>query len=154
MLTVHRFTDVAPAMWLTLLNDPDVHRHMPLAGDTAWTAAMAEDWAAGKDAQWTANGYGPWALKLDGTFAGWGGFQKEGVEADFGLVLLPACWGHGAAIFRRLLDLGRQLPLDPVTILLPPSRRRLKGLARLGFEPAGEIVYDGHRFLKFRLRDA
>jgi RimJ/RimL family protein N-acetyltransferase len=155
MLTLHRFAEIAPATWLTLLNDPDVHRHMPLAGDTAWTETMAAEWAAGKDAQWTANGYGPWALKLDGTFIGWGGFQKEGNEADFGLVLLPAYWGHGAMLFRELVAKGRaELRLDPVTILLPPSRVRMKGLARLGFEPAGELSYDGHRFLKFRLRDA
>jgi hypothetical protein len=151
MLTLHRFAEIDPATWLTLLNDPDVHRHMPLSGDTAWTEAMAADWAAGKDGQWSANGYGPWALKLDGAFAGWGGFQKEGAEADFGLVLLPDYWGRGATIFRELLVRRRDLPLDPVTILLPPSRVRMKGLARLGFVPAGEVSYDGHRFLKFQL---
>lgn len=152
MLTLHRFVEIDPATWLTLLNDPDVHRHMPLAGDTQWTEPMAADWAAAKDAQWAENGYGPWALKLDGVFIGWGGFQKEGDEADFGLVLLPAHWGQGAMLFRELVSRGRDLPLDPVSILLPPSRVRLKGLVRLGFEPAGELSYDGHRFLKFRLR--
>jgi hypothetical protein len=153
MLTLHRFTEIVPADWLTLLNDKDVHRHMPLAGDDSWTEPMAAEWAAGKDAQWVANGYGPWALRLGGVFAGWGGFQKEGDEADFGLVLLPAFWGRGVRIFHDLMVRGRELPLDPVSILLPPSRVRLKGLARLGFEPAGEVYYDGHRFLKFRLRD-
>jgi GNAT superfamily N-acetyltransferase len=152
MLTLHRFTEIDPATWLTLLNDHDVHRHMPLAGDTTWTETMAADWAAAKDAQLAENGYGPWALKLGGGFIGWGGFQKEGEEADFGLVLLPAHWGRGAMLFRELLARGRELPLDPVSILLPPSRVRLKGLIRLGFEPAGELTYDGHRFLKFRLR--
>jgi RimJ/RimL family protein N-acetyltransferase len=154
MLTLHRFAEIDPATWLTLLNDRDVHRHMPLAGDATWTEAMAAEWAASKDGQWAANGYGPWALRLDGEFAGWGGFQREGTEADFGLVLLPAFWGHGAAIFREILARGRELPLGPVSILLPPSRVRMKGLVRLGFEPAGELSYDGHRFLKFRLRDA
>lgn len=152
MLTFHRFAEIDPATWLTLLNSRDVHRHMPLAGDTHWTPEMAAGWAADKDAQWAENGYGPWALKLDGTFVGWGGFQKEGEEADFGLVLLPAHWGQGAMIFREIIERGRDLPLDPVTIMLPPSRVRLKGLVRLGFEPAGEVNYDGHRFLKFRLR--
>lgn len=152
MLTVHRFAEISPADWVTLLNDPDVHRHMPLSDGTVWTEAMAAEWAAGKDGQWTANGYGPWALRLDGVFVGWGGFQKEGEEADFGLVLLPAYWGGGARIFRELVARGRaELPLDPITILLPPSRVRMKGLSRLGFEPAGELSYDGHRFLKFRL---
>ena len=151
MLTLHRFAEIEPATWLTLLNDPNVHRHMPLAGTELWTAAMAADWAKGKDAQWAANGYGPWALKLGGAFSGWGGFQKEGDEADFGLVLLPAYWGRGSRIFRELLARGRGLPLDPITIMLPPSRVRMKGLRRLGFVPAGEVSYDGHGFLKFRL---
>ena len=42
-----------------------------------WTAERAADWARSKDEQWTTNGYGPWALKVDGVFAGWGGFQRR-----------------------------------------------------------------------------
>jgi hypothetical protein len=38
-----------------------------------------------------------------------------------------------------------------ITIMLPPSRVRLKSLARAGYEPAGDLEYAGHRFLKFRL---
>ena len=29
------------------------------------------------------NGYGPWAVLLDGELAGWGGFQREENGADF-----------------------------------------------------------------------
>jgi hypothetical protein len=141
---------IPPATWVTLLNDEDVHRHMPLAGDH-WTEERARDWAAGKDAQWQQNGYGPWAITVDGAFAGWGGFQKEGEEADFGLVLLPGFWGHGKALHDAMMAKGiAELPLDPITILLPPSRVRLKSLARLGYVQTGEIEYAGHRFLKFR----
>jgi RimJ/RimL family protein N-acetyltransferase len=135
-----------------LLTDPEVRRHMPLAGDN-WDEAGAADWARGKDAQWEANGYGPWAIRVDGAFAGWGGFQREGDEADLGLVLLPAYWGHGADIFREMVRRGRELSIANVTIMLPPSRVRLKGLVRLGFEPAGEVEHAGERFLKFRLRE-
>jgi RimJ/RimL family protein N-acetyltransferase len=150
MLTVHRFSEIAPADWVRLLNNPEVHRHMPLGGGDKWTEAGAADWAAGKDAQWASNGYGPWALKLDGTFAGWGGFQKENADADFGLVLLPEFWGHGMAIGAELLARGWDMGLPSVRFLLPPSRR-MRGLGRLGFKPDGEVDYDGHRFLRFRI---
>lgn len=146
----HPLASIAPAELVRLLNDPEVRRHMPLSGGE-WDAARAVDWAKGKDGQWQKHGYGPWAIRIDGGFAGWGGFQKEGDEADLGLVLLPGYWVRGADIFRELVARGRQMAISNITILLPPSRVRLKGLARLGFEPAGEVEYGGHRFLKFRL---
>lgn len=149
-ITFHSFSEIAAADLVHLLNDPDVRRHMPLAGDT-WEEAHARDWGNGKDAQWQQNGYGPWAIRIDGAFAGWGGFQKEGEEADLGLVLLPQYWGEGASVFRELLRRGVDLPLGNITILLPPSRARTSGLARLGFIPDGEVAYAGQRFLKFRL---
>jgi RimJ/RimL family protein N-acetyltransferase len=143
---------VSAATWLTLLNDHDVHRHMPLAGDT-WTEDGARDWAAAKDAQWQQNGFGPWAILIDDTFAGWGGFQKEGADVDFGLVLLPTFWGHGRALHDAMLAKAfAELGLDSITIMLPPTRARLKSLARAGYRPEGELEYAGHRFLKFRLR--
>jgi RimJ/RimL family protein N-acetyltransferase len=149
MLTLHKFAAIAPADWLRLLTDPEVHRHMPLGGDDC-TEGKAADWAAGKDAQWAENGYGPWALRLDGVFAGWGGFQKEGEDADFGLVLLPEFWGRGMEIGSELLRRGWEMGLPSVTFLLPPSRR-MRGLGRLGFVPDGEMDYGGYRFLRFRM---
>ena len=38
-----------------------------------------------------------------------------------------------------------------VTFLLPPSRKNLGALDRLGAKPVGQIEYDGETFLKFRL---
>lgn len=149
-ITFHPLSEIPAAELVTLLTDPDVRRHMPLAGDN-WDAESAADWAHAKDAQWQENGYGPWAIRIDGAFAGWGGFQQEGDEADLGLVLLPGQWGHGAAIFRELVRRGTEMRIRNVTIMLPPSRVRLKGLVRLGFEPAGELDYAGQHFLKFRL---
>jgi RimJ/RimL family protein N-acetyltransferase len=144
-------SSIAPATWLTLLNDHDVHRHMPLAGDN-WTEQAAGDWAAAKDAQWHQNGFGPWAVLVDGAFAGWGGFQKEDADVDFALVLLPAFWGHGRALHDAMLTKGfAELGFTSITIMLPPSRVRLKSLARAGYRPDSELEYAGHRFLKFRL---
>jgi RimJ/RimL family protein N-acetyltransferase len=150
-ITFHPLSEIPAPELLALLTDPDVRRHMPLAGDN-WDEAGAAGWARAKDAQWQEHGYGPWAVRIDGVFAGWGGFQKEGDEADLGLVLLPGQWGHGAAIFRELVRRGAEMQVRNVTIMLPPSRVRMKGLVRLGFEPAGELDYAGQHFLKFRLR--
>lgn len=151
--TFHKLAEIDAGQVVALLNDPDVRRHMPLSSEH-WTERSAQQWAQAKDAQWEANGYGPWAIRIDGEFVGWGGFQREGDEADLGLVLFPRHWGRGAAIFRALLDRGIAMGIGNLTILLPPSRQRLKGLARLGFEPAGELDYAGHHFLKFRLRNS
>jgi RimJ/RimL family protein N-acetyltransferase len=151
MISLHRFSEISAADWVRLLNDHEVHRHMPLGGD-AWTEPRAAEWAAGKDAQWTSNGYGPWAIRMEGVFAGWGGFQKEETDADFGLVLLPEFWGRGMEISREIIGRGwSELGLESISILLPPSRTRMKGLGRMGFQPDGELEYAGHRFLKFRM---
>lgn len=144
-ITFHALSEIAPGDLVRLFNDPRVRRHMPLA-DALWDEAGVRDWAKGKDAQWQENGYGPWGIRIDGTFVGWGGFQKEGDEADLGLVLLPAYWGFGAMIFRELVRRAREMRLSNVTLMLPPSRVRMKGLARLGFTPAGECAYDGTGF--------
>lgn len=149
-ITFGPLAEVDPGSLLNMLLDPGVRRHMPLAGDN-WDEQTASDWAKGKDAQWQENGFGPWAILLDGKFAGWGGFQKEEDEVDLGLVLLPQHWGEGAAIFRLLVERGREMRLANVTIMLPPSRRRLNSLARLGFTPMADVEYAGERFHKFRL---
>ncbi|WP_027015844.1 GNAT family N-acetyltransferase [Comamonas composti] len=146
--SLHCFTEIPVKDWMVLLNHPDVIRHMPLA-DTRWGESAVADWAKAKDAQWQESGYGPHAIRIDGHFAGWGGFQREGDEADFALVLLPQYWGQGASIFRSFMRDRSALGIGPVSILLPPSRVRTQGLARLGFSPAGEIIYEGQRFLKF-----
>lgn len=127
---------------------------MPLAGTFSLEETAA--WIAAKDAQWELNGYGPWAVLIDGVFAGWCGFQAEENGADFGLVLLPAHWGRGAEIARRALDIGfTQLGLDTVLIALPYSREPDRAVARFGFEPDGAVSYGDVRFRQYRLvRDA
>ncbi|MET4576554.1 GNAT family N-acetyltransferase [Ottowia thiooxydans] len=149
--TLHTFSDIAVDDWMRLLTHPDVNRHMPLA-DGGWTESTIAEWTKGKDAQWQMNGYGPWSIRIDGSFAGWGGFQKEGGEADLALVLLPQYWGHGAEIVPDFMGRRIELGIGPVSIMLPPSRTRVRGLARLGFAFAGELEYQGQRFLKFQAR--
>lgn len=145
-----RLTEVPLAAVLELLNEPRLARHMPLSG--AATAESAAEWVADKDAQWQLNGYGPWAVLLNGEFAGWGGFQREPNGADFALVLSPPHWGRGADITRAALERGfGELGLDEVVIALPYTRSPDRVVARFGFVPDGEVTYDGVPFRQYRL---
>ena len=146
-----RLSEVPLAELVAHMSDPRLREHMPLlTGD--WGEAEAKAFVAAKEACWARDGLGHWAILVDGRYVGWGGFQKEGEEWDFGLVLRPADFGLGAAITRQALDFARADPRIPfVTFLLPPSRRNLGALARMGANSIGSIDYDGASFLKFRL---
>ena len=89
---------------------------------------------------------------FDGRYVGWGGFQKEGDEWDFGLVLNPDAFGTRRRITKKAIDFAiADERIDFVTLLLTPSRTNLGALQRLGARQDGEIEYDGSSFLKFRL---
>lgn len=149
-----RLTEVDVVAVAELLNEPRNARHMPLAGER-FTAETAGAWVTAKDGQWEANGYGPWAVLVDGEFAGWGGFQAEENGADFALVLSPRFWGHGEAIARRALTVGfTDLGLTDVLIALPYSRHPDRAVARYGFVPAGDVHYGGQVFRQYGLTRA
>ncbi len=149
-----RLATVAPDEILTHMSDPRVLAHLPLA-TFDWDAAAVARFVAAKEARWARDGLGHWAILADGRYVGWGGFEKEGAEWDFGLVLRPEAFGLGFAIARRALDFARSDPRIPfVTFLLAPSRRSFGALARLGARPLGEVAHEGARFLKFRLETA
>ena len=99
-----RLTEVPLDAVVALLNEPRNTRHMPLSNP--FTPEGAREWVQAKDGQWAEHGYGPWAVLVDGHFAGWGGFQREPNGADFALVLFPNQWGRGAAITREVLQRG------------------------------------------------
>lgn len=145
-----RLSEVPLAEVVQLLNDPRNTRHMPLS--SVFTEETAAEWVTAKDAQWEQHGYGPWAILIDGDFAGWGGFQREENGADFGLVLRPTHRGAGAAITRAALDRGFwELGLAAVLIALPFTRSSERVVARFGFQPDGEVSYGGSRFRQYRL---
>lgn len=133
------------------MSDPRVAEHMPLlTGD--WDASVAIRFVAEKEECWARDGLGHWAFWAQNRYVGWGGFQKEGDEWDFGLVLRPDAFGLGMTILRKAIDFAIADDRIPyVTFLLPPSRRSLRALDRLGAKLVGEIEYDGSVFLKYRL---
>lgn len=145
-----RLPEVPLSAVVDLLNEPRNARHMPLAG--AFDEEAAAAWVQAKDDQWSANGYGPWAVLVDDEFAGWGGFQREQGEADFGLVLAPTYWGLGADIAKLAFDVGfADLGVDQVVIALPRTRDPDRAVARWGFERDGTINHGGATFLRYRL---
>lgn len=146
-----RLGDVDRAAIIELMNDPHVRRHMPLARG-AFGPAECDAFVAAKERQWQDHGYGPWAFIIDGEFAGWGGIQNEGGEADVGLVLRPKYWGAGKVLYARIIAHAfGELGFSSVIALLPPSRTRISGVLKLGFRPDGELTIAGERFLRYRL---
>jgi len=146
-----RLSTVDPGDIISLMNHPNVRRHLPLARGQFGPAECAA-FVAGKEALWHQHGYGPWAFVIDGMFAGWGGLQPEGDDVDLALVLDPKYWGHGKTIYDHVVKRAfGELGLRSVTILLPPSRGHAHAIRRLGFAPDGEIEIGEQRFLRYRL---
>ena len=146
-----RLSEIEPTEIAAHMSDPRVAEHMPLM-TFDWDDKVAAGFIAKKEECWARDGLGHWAFLANERYVGWGGFQKEGDEWDFGLVLRPHTFGLGARIARKAIDFAiadERIPF--VTFLLPPSRRKLGALERLGARKVGEIKYDGASFLKFRL---
>ncbi len=117
-----------------------------------WDEAAVASFVATKEECWRRDGLGHWAIFLNGKYVGWGGFQKEGDEWDFGLVLKPNSFGLGTRISKKAIEFAttdKRIPF--VTFLLPPSRKNLGALKRLGAIFVAEIDYGGATFLKYRL---
>jgi len=149
-----RLTEVSPEEIISHMSDPRVAEHMPLLKD-AWDQAACDKFIAAKEACWSRDGLGHWAILVDDAYVGWGGFQKEGDEWDYGLVLRPDRFGLGARITRQAIAFAKADNRIPfITFLLPPSRKHLGGLDRIGAKQVGTIDYDGETFLKFRLDTA
>lgn len=150
-LTFVRLSKIAPAQIADHMSNPRVAEHITLL-TSGWNEETAANFIAMKEACWTRDGLGHWAFLADGRYVGWGGFQKEGDEWDFGLVLRSDAFGLGQRIAKQALDFAiadKRIPF--VTFLLPPSRRHLGALARLGARQVGQVLYDGAAFTKFRL---
>lgn len=146
-----RLSQIEPTEIVAHMSDPRVAEHMPLL-TFEWDTRVAREFITNKEEYWARDGLGHWAFLSKNRYVGWGGFQKEGDEWDFGLVLRPDAFGLGARITRKAIDFAiadERIPF--VTFLLPPSRRNLSALKKLGANKIGEIQYNGANFLKFRL---
>jgi len=150
-ITFSRLPKIDPTEIIAHMSDPRVAAHMPLL-TFEWDDAAVAKFVATKEEYWCRDGLGHWAMLLDNEYVGWGGFQKEGDEWDYGLVLKPHFFGLGTRISRKAIEFAvtdKRIPF--VTFLLPPSRKNLGALKRLGATFVGEVEYDGSTFLKYRM---
>jgi len=150
-VTFARLPDISPGEIIAHMSDPRVAEHMPLLTFN-WDHDAVSKFIAAKEACWRRDGLGHWAILCNQSYAGWGGFQKEGDEWDFGFVLKPDSFGLGWLITRKAIEFAvtdERIPF--VAFLLPPSRKNLGAFARLGAEFVDEIEYDGAKFLCYRL---
>ncbi|MEM8485360.1 MAG: GNAT family N-acetyltransferase [Bacteroidota bacterium] len=146
-----RLLEVEPRAIIDLMNDPDVRRHLPLA-QGHFGQEDYKRFIAGKEKIWTTHGYGPWAFMLGDEFVGWGGLQPEDGDVDVGLILRRKHWGAGRLLYTRIVDQAfNNLGVDSVIALLPPSRTRVAGLQRLGFQRDSEFVIGDALFHRYRL---
>lgn len=153
-ITFGRLSEIPPGEILAHMSDPRLAQHMPLLTFT-WDEPRVVAFVSAKEAAWQRDGLGHWAILCDGAYVGWGGFQKEGGEWDFGLVLRPDCFGLGLRITRMAIGFAKADARIPfVTFLLPPSRRHLRGFQRLGARFVAEVEHEGAGFLKYRLETA
>lgn len=78
--------------------------------------------------------------------------QPEEGDADLGLVLHPDYWGYGKVIYKEIIRRAfEEMGFKSVIILFPPTRTRVKGIFRLGFQLDGEVEIGGERFIRYRL---
>ncbi|MFU7529455.1 hypothetical protein [Qipengyuania sp. ASV99] len=132
------------------MRDPRIARHLPLLR-AQWDDAVLTRFLSDKAAAWARDGLGHWAIMIDGAYAGWGGFQKEGPDWDYGLVLRAEFFSLGMVITRAACAwLVHNTSIRDASVLLPLSRSP-RALARIGARRAGEADYDGIRFARWAL---
>lgn len=147
-----RLTAVAPEALMALMNDRLVRRHLPLARGTFGPEECAR-FVAAKERCWAEHGYGPWGILVRGELAGWGGLQPEGEDLDLGLVLHPRHWGLGRVLYAHFAHHAfTALHAPSVTVLLPPSRTRVRGVLAAGFVEDGTVTVGGLPFTRYRLQ--
>jgi hypothetical protein len=152
VITFARLPEIPLAEIIAHMSEPKVAEHMPLLTTSEWDEEMADGFVTAKERCWQRDGLGHWAFLADGEYVGWGGFQKEGDEWDFGLVLRPDRFGLGMRIANKALAFARDDDRIPfVTFLLPPTRTRLGALKRLGARFIETVDYEGEAFMKFWL---
>lgn len=150
-IELKRLTEVKKPELINLMNHPLVRRQMPLIKES-FSESACTNFIAAKDLLWREYGYGPYAIFISDQFAGWGGLQPEQGEADLALVLHPKYWGLGKSLYNLIIRSAFiELGLASVTVLLPPSRTRIKGLLNLGFKKESEVMIGKQPFIKFRL---
>lgn len=138
---------------LELLNHPSVTLHMPLSTgkvDESWV----ENWKKSKSQQWGNPEFGPWAVYLNGKFAGWSGVQPDlDDQAELAVVLMPWAWGVGRDVVDRVLASWREADNEQrrIFVYFPESRKASRFSNRLGLSFDSLHEFEGKRFERYEL---
>lgn len=117
-----------------------------------FTQIDSDRFIAAKERLWLKHGYGPWAFVAGSQLVGWGGLQPEQGDADLALVLHPNYWGIGRRLYEAIVTQAfDEKGFESITVRVPPTRTRVRGLIRLGFTADGEVEVEGCRFNRYRL---
>ncbi|MCM8526989.1 MAG: GNAT family N-acetyltransferase [Lentisphaeraceae bacterium] len=146
-----RLFNVDKTKLIELMNTPQVGVHLPLLSGE-FTEYDCNRFLKSKKKIWDKYGYGPHAITINNEFAGWGGFQPEGKDVDFALILHPDFWGWGLKIFKKFRTIAfEEMGLKSISVLLPPSRLNAKAISKLGFQFESKVILDEENFIKYKL---
>lgn len=146
-----RLLDVEKKDLIDLMNHPLVRRHLPLL-EGIFDEKACDAFIKTKEQIWSDYGYGPWAFVKNDQLIGWGGLQPDEGNVEIALVLHPNHWGRGKELLHLILDFAfDQLQLDSVTILLPPTRTRIRGLLQRGFIFEEKTLIEEKLFFRYRI---
>ena len=151
-VTFERLTAEHRDALMAQMCDPRVTRHLPLL-TKPWDDRLCDDFLAAKNRCWQRDGLGHWAIFFQGRYVGWGGFQREGADWDYGLVLVPGAFGLGRTITRAALEFADRDPrISSVSFLLPQSRGGGNLLKRIGATETGPVKHAGQDFTRYVLK--
>ena len=77
---------------------------------------------------------------------GWGKFQPNQNQAELALVIHPSWWVWDKECFQKFIEHNSYSYLGQVTVLLPESRRNLRGMEQLSFHQKNVTFIDGNCF--------
>jgi RimJ/RimL family protein N-acetyltransferase len=114
----------------TLLTDPRVTKHMPLA-DLNVSLDWVASWKKSKSKQWPDETMGPWAVYLDDRFAGWAGVQPDDEDTvELAVVLHVWAWNHGSEVAGESLRRWKTFGDRKRIVIYLPDSRDIKSIAR------------------------
>ncbi len=157
-LTARRPRRDDEAAYGALLRDPAVERWLRPPPLVPFTPDEVRRVLARDLRHWGEHGFGPWALDLDGAYAGRAGLAWTEVEGErvveLPWALVPSAWGRGVATraARAAIAWARQLGLGEVIALtLPANEASRRVMDRAGLPYERDVVHAGLPHVLHRL---
>jgi RimJ/RimL family protein N-acetyltransferase len=151
-LLLRRWRDGDRDAFAALNADPVVMEHFPAVMDRAGSDAFADR----VEAHFEQYGYGPWAVDVEGAFAGYTGLLWSDVlghpALEIGWRLAHPFWGRGLATEAATAALAAGLSVEPeiVSFTAAGNVRSRRVMERIGMTYEGE--FDHPKELPERIR--